>query len=379
MRAFFKQNLKKICSCFALVLVLALPFFTRAENAFADEAVASPFTDEVRSDEFFTMKMTATSRTNSSMQRVEEKILHEVAEGEEKEITYLCFQWRELSRLNFQFTFRKTEGITFGRYNFQVTHMGSEDLNTPFGTNDPEVLNSGDIAELAKNVSSSKFDFYYYIDSTAQISTNTVANGYGFGLYKFDFQYQRFVGTEEVETTFNLGEIYVAVIPDDIDQISPNTPVEITQTRTTGNGLITVYELRLSGDAFTYVNPARITWLVYGADTANRKYVLTKDMLDADVEYANYYVLWDTPCEDNGADFLLDTNKVEGVWNVECTIKNSDGTVKITRILEGLSTIKVEPKSYLWLILLIVGLFILLLIIIAFIISWRMKKSEKVW
>ena len=113
-----------------------------------------------------------------------------------------------------------------------------------------------------------------------------------------------------------------------------------------------VYQITFSNpEIFKYINPKYIKWSVFGKDKKNAEYVLTKAIRDNG--YLSYKYIWEAlPTEmQEGSSFILDTNNIEGTWNVHCTIYNSDWTEK-TRLSTGkLSTIKHKEKSYIWLIL----------------------------
>lgn len=368
--------MKRFClkTFFAIALILSVSlgigsFFSGV--TFAEESNPSIFTTETRSDNSFIMEMKAVARANNSLQRNEQTVTNKLGQ----EITYLVFSWRELSQLTFHFQLNRSEEISYNSMLFQVSHIRSETLSP--------VIDSGTLDTLYTNnlEGFSRMNFIYNIDSVVNTQMNeTSSSGHDFGLYKFDFSYTSTI--KGIESSKVLNSIYVAVIPDDIDKITSNQEIHILYSVSSANELINKFECTLSNDSFKYVNPDRITWIAYGTDIENSKYCLSKKMIEEDSYYVNYIPFWQVyPTSDHGTSFVLDTNGVEGVWTVECIIRNTDGTEKfqVRPILEGLSTIRTPHPSYLWLILLIVGLSIILLVVIALLITLRMKKSEKVW
>ena len=138
---------------------------------------------------------------------------------QDRQITYLCFNWRDLESLSFNFQ-SEVEDSThqFTSYKFDVTYLRTDDLTKSFGNSNPKTL-------FENNISNNIFfqpNFYYYIDSNRleSNSTNRV-NGNGFGLYKFSFSYTYLNSdTMQQPSTVALGQFYIAVFPDDINTIS---------------------------------------------------------------------------------------------------------------------------------------------------------------
>lgn len=361
-----KINFFMILCVFALILS-ATSFFSMPSTTYAETFLGESRTDDPISPNF-TMTMTATSRQNTSLPRTEKM-------DETGTINYLCFQWRDLYRLNFRINATPNPELVFGNYTFKVTHFGDDKL-VPLLDNDPEILYQGEVGDF------SRLDFYYFVDEIInEDSTGTNSAGHGFGLYKFDFVYNRLVSGQFEE--FSLGEsIYVAVLPDtNIEELISNQNLGIVYSVSSSNHMVNVFNLSLSRDVLKYVKPDRITWIAYGTGTDHVNYCLTQKMKDLDVKRAGDIVIWEKYDEKNmhGTSFLLSTNEIEGIWAADCIIKNAEGDVILNLKINNLSTIKVPPKNYVWLILLIICILILLIFIIAMIFIWRMKKKEKVW
>lgn len=344
--------------CFAFI-VLAMPFSFSAQPTFAEN-----FTSETRSDENFTMKMTSTSRQNTSLPKITKK------DTQDKN-TYLCFQWRDLKRLDFHIT-ADNHSLKEGQYYFKVTHMQTETL-LPVFNNQEKTIYQGEIGDFVV------LDLYYNIDSVLEEdpAPKNFA-GHDYGLYKFDFIYSRQVSGEFKDVS--LGAIFVAVLPDrDIAERLQAENVRIMYSVSSSNELINVINLSLSGDALKYVRPDLITWVAYGTSTDNVNYCLTQEMKDLDIELANYVVVWENYQNIHGTKFVLDTKEIEGIWQAYCIVKDYDGQEFTIPVTEGLSTIKILPKNWFWLIILILGIVLVLLLVLALAIVFVMKKREKVY
>ena len=112
-----------------------------------------------------------------------------------------------------------------------------------------------------------------------------------------------------------------------------------------------VFNLYLSNDSYKYVNPKHIKWSVVGLDKLKVNYVLTDKMkTDNLAQYANYKTIWESlpEADISGANFLFNSNDIEGTWTVYCTITNNNGETK-TLSVQNLSTLKKEKESYVWL------------------------------
>lgn len=336
------------------------------------------FVEQITSDDNFSMKMTANGRRSNNALPLDKRTSTTTLG---KEIEYICFQWKDLESLGFRFSSNiKASDKIFRNFQFKTSFQQTDNLSLPFDECLPTTLYEGTIT--GNNFS--QFDFFYYIDSNNQDKeSNTSANGHDFGIYKFDFSYD-FHDNETMDegtwSTYSIGEIYVAVLPDDIDSISSFLDLSILYSISSSNKLMNVFNLYLSNDAFKYINPAYIQWSVTGTDTMNVNYVLTQKMKDENLEYANHKVLWQSPVSTTGPRFIFDSNDIEGTWSVTCSIKNSDGqTEKYHLNLDNLSTIKKSPKSFLWLFIFIGCLLVVGAIVSIIIVVLKNKKHDKVW
>ena len=334
---------------------------------------AADFTSAVASNKNFSMTLTANARKNIALPLDLRQV--ETIVGEK--IDYYCFNWRDLESLRFRFnSFIQDSKYTFKSYKFLLTYVEDDNLSTPFGTKDPEILYQGNISS---NTFSS-FDFYYYIDSDSSINeTATRSKGKDYGLYKFDFVYT--YEEDGVDVSVSIGDICVAVLPDDIDDINPSSDpnLRLQYSVSSSNKLMNVFNLYLSSDIYNYVKSSYIQWTAVGFDKSNHGYILTSQMREDNPAYANYTSLYDAkePSELVGRSFIFDSQDIEGTWSITCTIYNSDGTEKQSLTINDLSTIKQESPSYVWLILLIIGSILLIGGIITFIVLY--KKKDKVW
>ncbi len=362
----------KLSSKILIALLLALTFLSLGIFSLqkTHTANAVDFTEVTTQNNNFSMSMSANARQSVILPldlRPTENIVGE-------QIDFYCFQWRDIESLRFRFRGNIASSTTnFLRYRFVLTYLETEDLTSSLGTTNPETLYQGNISLN----SFSQFDFYYYIDSDASIAeTANRCTGHDFGLYKFDFIYTYL--EDDIEIEVSIGDIYVAILPDDIDSISA-TNTRLMYTVSSSNRLMNIFNIYLSDSTYRYVNPKYLQWEAEGYDTMNVNYVLTEAMRDSDIDYANCRTLWPALPDERitGTNFVFDSNEIEGTWTVRCVIKNSDGSEKQTLTLQNLSTIKYERPSYVWLILLILCLILLLAGIILLIIF--AKKRDKIW
>lgn len=351
--------------CLILCLFAGTMFSLNTNQTYAEEV----FTRVTVSDNNFTMKMTADSRKNISLPKQIQTV-----ESETGNVSYYCFKWRDLENLQFNFSADlSSETTTFSSYQFLVTNLQTDDLTSSFGVSEPTVLYEGSIYSNKF----SEFTIYYYIDSDSQISESaTTKKGNDFGLYKFDFNY---TSTEdEVTRKVSIGEIYVAILPDDVDEIEPSN-LKILYSVSSSNKLMNIFKLYLSNDSYKYVNPKYIQWNVVGIDKTNTEYVLSEKIKNDTPAYANYHYIWSaqSPVETFGTNFIFDSNDIEGTWTVFCTITNEDGVEKLKLTQNDLSTIKYQKPSYIWLIIVIIVVVFVLIAIITLIIL--KKKRDKIW
>ncbi len=356
------KNIFVLMACFVLLLLAALPL-TPPGIAFAEESA-----EVTRTDANFSMTMTAINRQNDDL-------AYRVQTDESGKISYFCFDWRQLERLDFHFT-ANSSNMSGGEYKFLVTYAADDKLQSHLnGTT--EKLYEGLVGDFTI------LDLYYNIDkSTSNSSIPRNFNGHDFGLYKFDFVYSQMVNGEFKDIA--LGDsIYVAVFPDtNIKEIvQDHSDMEILYYVSSSNGLMNVFNLSLSDEnALRYVRPDRITWVAYGTGLDKVDYVLTNQMKNLDSSLTHNVVLWQSYYKQNGTSFVLDSKEIEGIWTAYCIIKDYDNQEILRVSTTGLSTIKEEQKSSLWLILLLVGISLFVLLVIALVIMFVMKRKEqKVW
>lgn len=366
-----KSFLCKALGIMLLIMALCLGAFSLQSKPFqtnADNLSDGIFIEKKVDNGKFAMTLTANARKQVSLPLREQNTTTTVGE----EINYLCFNWRDLEHFKFSFSSSiNTLSTNFKSFKFLLTNLQTDDLTTSIGVKEPEILFQSNII----NNKFDPFDFYYYVDKNIDINESaTRSKGNDFGIYKFDFVYTYM--EEENEISVSIGDLYIAVLPDDIDSI-PQQEIKIMYAISSSNKLMNVFNLYLSNDSFKYVNPKFLKWVVVGIDQMNVNYVLTQKMKDENLNYANHKVVWQTIQNTNGTSFIFDSNDIEGTWTAYCIINNSNGTEKMTLSVNNLSTIKIEKPSYVWLILLIVSLVLVLGGIIGLIVF--RKKRDKVW
>ncbi len=348
------KTLNKKIFCFVFLLSFASAVFLGAfltvfpKHANADTQISSTSIDDLTdSNNYFTVRPTAVARNGGTLQNTTQTVT-----TDDGERTFYCFKWREISSINFRFlTSLADSKSVFTNYEFWVTAIRTENLQTSFGQateTNPETkiqqLLDGTI--IGNNPSIP--DVYYYIDENSDTSDSEVKfSGNDFGIYKFDFNYT-FIEDPSLDTQAHkksIGEIYVAILPDDINTI-PVSGLGLSDSVSSSKELMNIYQITFSdSELFKYVNPKYIKWSVTGKDKKGIEYdyVQTKGS-------GNGYYIWQT-WEMEGPTFVLDTKNIEGTWTVNCKIFNSDWTEKTTLSTRKLSTIKHKTKSYLWLIL----------------------------
>jgi len=358
----------------ALMLTLCTGLFFVPTNTFAN-AESSLFHSEERSNDYFSMSMSAQSRIETVGNITLDENKQTVTNEADEEITYLVFNWRELESLKFNFSSTIAhQPLEFTSVKFLVTNFQTENLEDSVGNGTTTELFSKDITENLLP----QIDFYYHIDkdSDTEESSNR-RRGNDFGLYKFDYIYSYMNTSFETpqETSVSLGAIYVAVIPDKPETIVDND-IKIIYSISSSNKLMNVFNLYFSTDSYKYVNPENLQWSVEGMDKSNINYVLSKEIKNSNLDkYANFKTIYEAYTNPVGTRFIFDSNDIEGIWTVSCKIFNSDNSLKDTLYVENLSTIKLEEKSYLWLIILLVIVGVLLIGSTILIVIY--KKKEK--
>ena len=347
--------LKSIFFTFALVLAFGATFFVQ-KQALAQESLQSVADGHVQ------LSMSAKGRLQSSIAPTQQEVENSVGQH----TTFFCFNWRDLHSLTFQFSAVDESIIT--NFQFLLTYVRSESLNSAFGTNNATTLYEG------RSIASQN-NFIFYIDPSSVMGLPNSANGNGFGLYKFDLCYSRLVDNQPVQ---NHVEICVAVFADKIDEIEIPLGTQITYHITSSNKLMNIFNCNLSSSLFRFVNPDFLQWEVVGQDTNGISYCLDKKM-QQQMEYGAYQPLWDSLQNTTGTSFVFDSNDVEGTWTVSLSIKNSDGTEKANFKIKNLSTIKVNKPFPWWIVLVVIFGSLLLVGLVVTIVLLVKKKHEKVW
>lgn len=340
---------------FSLLTLLALVpaiffsalFLSKGTSSYADTNNTTTSIDDVSDkNSLFTMRATPVSRNGVTIFGKTQTVTTE--NGDRK---FYCFNWRDISSITFNFTSNLSGSKSiFTGYEFLVTAIQTENLQTSMGQASPKQLLSGTIASNSPSIP----NIYYYIDSDANTSDSQYKfSGNDFGIYKFDFNYTYVEDSspDSPSHTLSIGELYIAILPDDVDTISVSR-ISLSYTVASSKELMNVYHITFSNpEIFKYINPKYIKWSVFGKDKKNAEYVLTKQIRDNG--YLSYKYIWEAlPTEmQEGSSFILDTNNIEGNWTVHCTIYNSDWTEKTSLSTGKLSTIKHKEKSYIWLIL----------------------------
>jgi len=359
--------------CALLLVCIGLSLFMPKTNR-ADAAPQAVFTEETQSDLNFSLKMTATSRSNNALAKNTQTVTNDL----EEEITYLCFNWREIKYLRFTVdSLYSGNEKTFLSAKLQVTHMQTDDLTKPIGTNQPQDPALMEIQII--NNTFVGFNLSYFIDSDNALPESQYSkNGHDFGLYKFELVYNYTLDNQNVNvSTGKLAGIYVAILPDTITKEMLNRDTKIMYSISSSNKLMNVFHLYLSDDTFKYVNPASIEWNVIGFDKDKMNYVLTKQTKENNPEtYGSYEYIYEALQTTQGTNFIFDSNDIEGTWTAYCTISSDAGTK--TMDLPELSTYKKEQKSYVWLIITIAVAIVVVTTIVAILVV-KFRKHDRVW
>lgn len=359
----------------AIAFVLVCNIFSLGANCFTATAQSvnqkAIFTEETVADECFSMAISVNPRRkNFSL----EKVVKTIEDTAGENLSYYCFNWRDVDYLKFKINSKNLSEKRVVGLKLVVTNLQSTYLESSVGVNESAVL----YETVVKNNIFAPFEFYYYIDSDSEITEGVNrSKGNDFGLYKFDCIYTYLEEDSSNPTQVSLGDICVAIIPDKIDTIDASR-TKILYDIKSSNKLMNVFKLYLSNDAYKYVNPKHLQWVVVGTDKENVNYILTKKQKEDDLDkYGNYRYIWDSLESTSGQTFVFDSNDVEGTWTVYLQIINDDDEIIKTLTASDLSTIKVTKSSDIWwIIILIVSIFVLAGIVTLIIVK---KKKDKVW
>lgn len=374
------KNLRSLFRKFVVIgfmLVLSLGFFCVQPTLSAKAAIFMPVTLSDSSNSF-SMQVAANARRGNTL-----PLNIQTKQTVGGEIQYYCFNWKDLNSLVFTFKADiESQTKSYKAYRFTVAHIATEDLTQSIGVTDSkEPLSSDTIA----NNTFTQFNFQFFIDSNAQDKTAAnSSNGYDFGIYKFDFSFD-YTDPDNTDSdaviTKSVGPLYIAILPDDINAAIVNAKkkdVKLLYSVSSSKKLMNVFNLRLSDDTFKYVNPDYLTWQAYGTDIDNVNYCLDPKMQE-DRSYASHETLYDAIQKTTGTTFTFNSQDIEGTWTVILSVKNTSGTEGYRKEISGLSTIKTEAPSYLWLIWLIVAIVVVIAIVIILLVILKNKKHDKVW
>lgn len=331
----------------------------------------------------FSLDFTTQARSGTCIGR--EKTVTDTL-NENTQITYICYDWRDLQGLTFTFSstsnFDENDQNNYTGIELWVTYMcvefdeNSDEVQT---MSTDTVLRIYEETIIENNFSSSSF--YYSIDSTTDDESSTY-HGYGFGLYKFELKYKQVINnSQNTVETFTAEEIYIAVVPDDVEEILMTintTTLSPLYSISSSNDLLSQYYFYFNTGIFDYVNPAHLKWSAYGVSSDGVYYVLTEDMKE-DLQYQGYEVLFDGIQSQTGNTFTFSSNGIEGVWTIVFTVVDDEGNELFTCSVPDISTVKTEPVDYTWLILLIVFAVLLVIAVIILIIFIVRKKDDKIW
>lgn len=354
-----------------LPALLFLSLYTPpTKTAKADNEIVTGIDDVTDKNNYFTLKANPVSR-GGTLQGTTQTITTETGE-----IKYYCFNWRDISSITFRFSSNLSGSKSiFTSYQFLVTSIQTENLETSIGQAKPQTLLSNSISSNTPVLP----NIYYYFDNNSNTSDSQYKfSGNDFGIYKFDFNYT-FIEDSSPDSpthTFSIGELYIAILPDDIDTISISS-LSLTYSVASSKELMNIYNVTFSNqNIFKFVNPKYIKWSVFGKDKKNVEYVLTKQIRDEGHPSCKY--IWEAlPTQmQEGSSFILDTNNIEGDWTVYCTVYNSDWTEKTKLSTGNLTTVKHREKSYIAMILGIVFGVIALIVIIILIVFWTRNKKK---
>lgn len=362
---------KSLGLVFAFVLlILGILSFMPTFTASADTTNSM-----TRSDSNFSVTYTGYSSASTALTPTFRDPVTIIDDEYGRTVNYAYFSWRDLRFININIeNYISSSANTFINFKLVVSYKQTENWNE-------NVTESRTIYEttINNNVLANQV-LTFYIDEPEEIIENAIY-GDGFGIYKFDFIYSYLDQTNGQTLERTLGDMYFAVVPDNIDDI--NRQISFNIETYSSNRFLNTYYITLNEDAYKYVNPKHIVWSVTGIGKDNGRYVMREADKTGDLDYRE--ALWPSYGDDNekdseydmfGNDFLFDSNDVEGRFDITCTIYNSAGEI-ITSYVTTVTTIKDETNSYLW--LYIVLALVLIIIIVAIILIIVLRKKEKMW
>lgn len=353
-----------------MALILGILTFMPTFDAFAQGNNSL-----TRSDDNFSITYTGYSTSSSVLNPTFSDPVTIIDDEYGREVNYAYYNWSQLRFININIeNYISSSTNTFTSYRLSLSYKQTE--NWEENTTETRTL----YEETINNNVLNNQVLTFYIDEPDEIIEN-VLYGDGFGIYKFDFTYSYLDNTSGQPFEKTLGDMYFAVVPDDIDNI--NRQISFDTEVLSSDKFLNTYYITLQQDDYKYVNPSHIVWSVTGIGKDNTRYV----MREADKTGENDYrqALWPSYGDDNekdtekdmyGNDFLFDSNDVEGRFDITCTIYDTEGNI-ITSYVTTVTTIKDETYSYLWLI--IVLIILVLIVIAAIILIVVLRKKEKMW
>lgn len=346
------------------VLCSAICFMPNQKIARADteEKTSIPLVE----NSLFSLKTTAVGRNEEILSPIETKSILDTNEHDTK--VYYCFNWKDISYLYFEIdsSVKSQTDITVNSYSLVVSSKKTEDYSSiGYDENETTILST----ELVQN-NFAKQTFSYYIDKSSEKNEDTNrAYGNDYGLYKFDLKYTMIENGEEETHTQSVGQVYIAIIPDNIDKVIENLSeddlknLSLLYSVSSSNRLMNAYNFYLSNEElFKYVNPNYIVWNVTGQDKDKNYYILSDEQKYLDEKYNSYKSIWDNqlPSTPYGTSFLFDSNDIEGYWTIHCHIYNSKGEESLYLHADNISTVKTKQSFKWWIIILVVGIILII-------------------
>lgn len=359
------------------LLAFGITLFLPSTQVSADiELLDNNTTIKINGDSNFEWRIQAKSRTTNQSISARKIDGAELLNGSEEVDNYYAYDWKTIGLLNF---------IISPRYDATKIAVSNTSIYCSFvgiGDGSQQTENS---TPFYTTTNSNTINLTYKIDPTEKADSSSDGYyGYGFGIYRFEVKYiYTFTDQDSVEQvpqgpfTKSVGVIYIAILPDKAEDMDAVTFEIEVDSVTSSEELLNVYNMKLVSDEFNYLDPGCVVWSVMGHDLNNRTYVLCESDKAASSD-ENSLVLWPTYAfkDRSGLTFRFDSNNIQGVFDIICTIYNSDGTEKMTATCE-VSTIK-SPSfdwTWLWILLLILLIGAISIFILIFVVKKKKKKN----
>lgn len=218
---------------------------------------------------------------------------------------------------------------------------------------------------IDEDISLTNSTYYHASDLLGE----TFENHGAYGSYCFVFSFIK--GNEIPQTTYKLFE----VLPTDISTIEKSFDI-IKKIQGSKYLLENAYLFSLENTKFDFVDKSLIVWHVKGESSDGTKYVLLEEELLAGDTKTKFLIPKGSEENQNtGSSFLFDF-KVNGVWEVYCSLYDEDGSLLGESEKVEISTVIVISSWKIWTIvgsLIFAGFVILAVIIIV------AKRKEKIW